>query len=497
MSCSSLLDPHQAGELHALRAEHERLLCENLEYMSVLSRYARALGLCSTLAPEPLAEKILDGLCLETRAQGGILFADLDERQAFSRVALRGVVRTQDGPSELDPAAPPRGLEPLLDPGCGSFLAKPEEGGAGEVLWVRLRHEGRLVAAARLSDRIDAARFDARDLTASEHFAEVAALALSNALRFRRLERRSLRDPRTQAFTGAFFDGIVATELERARRFGRPFSLLEVGIADREALRAQLGEAGAAAWLDRFARLLQTALRASDICAADGEGQHRLLLTETDSVGAAVLKRRIRSLAVEKDGPSPELRIAAATHPIDGTRMEELQRALARSLEREERSPARALEREALSFADCGRRLLREAAAVPPRLPEQALRFVLGEVERRSYERGLLLLSPGGELLPAALEALARMRGRSLRTEITLFSDEAPCDLAAPVLGCLPTQRAGTRAPFLIHLGEESAYAWLRAREDDDAPLFHTADRPLVELLALQLQHDLGEDAVS
>jgi hypothetical protein len=61
-SVSKLVDRRQ------LRVEHARLVEENLEYMGVVSLFERATGLFSTLAVEPLAERLLEGLCLETRA---------------------------------------------------------------------------------------------------------------------------------------------------------------------------------------------------------------------------------------------------------------------------------------------------------------------------------------------------------------------------------------------------------------------------------------------
>lgn len=479
MPVASLTGPEIEHDLRALRVEQEQLLSENLAYMEVLSRYARALGLCATLAPEPLAERIVEGLCLETRAQGGLLWvAQEEDGQELRLATLRGVVKAHDEPEVLRAADPPPGLEALREAGCGAFVGPlGSTEGSGEALWIRLRQGGRLVAVARVSDRLDAAAFDARDLAAAEQFAEVAALALANALRFRHLERRSLRDPRTHAFTPAFFEGVVVNEIEKAHRFGRHFSLLEVELGEPAALQGS------------FAERLQGALRGTDLCASDGENRFRLLLAETDAVGAAVLKQRIRGL-LEAEGPA--LRLAAATYPNDGTRLPELQRALSRRLEQESRSLARVLERESGSFAESARRLLRDAGPVPPRLPEQVLRFVLEELRRRAHERGLLWLAPGAELHGAALDEFARLRGRPLRTEITLLSDDDAHGLLGIPVTCVPPHRVGTRTPFLVYLGEAAAYTCLRAREGDGAPFFHTADRVLVEHLAFQLQHDLG-----
>src|SRR5215468_10628147 len=50
-----------------LRHEHASLMAENLEYLGVLSIYERTMALFSTLAVEPLADRIVEGLCLEAR----------------------------------------------------------------------------------------------------------------------------------------------------------------------------------------------------------------------------------------------------------------------------------------------------------------------------------------------------------------------------------------------------------------------------------------------
>jgi len=487
-----------------LRTEHEQLVGENLEYMALLSRYARALGLCSTVGLEPLAGRIVEGLCLETRAQGGLLWAARDEVGGVLELAAAcGLGKPAEEPQTLSAAELPTGLEALGEAGCGAFVAAASIGagsrsGDSDALYLRLRHEGRLLGVARMSDRIDGAGFDARDLAAAEQVAEIAALALANALRFRALERRSLRDPRTGAYTPAFFDGVVATELEKAHRFGRQFSLIEIELSGLPSVRERLGEAATRVLADGFRERLQQALRGTDVCAVDGESRYRLLLAETDALGAAVLKRRIRGLVEspapgsEGPAPPPTLRIAAATFPGDGTRLEDLGRCLAGRLEDETRSLARSLERETRSFAECRQRLLREATQVPPRLPEQALRFALEEIRWRSHERALVWLCPGSALRDVALEELSRLRGRSVRAEIVLFADEDPQELLGLPISCLTPRRAGTRAPFLVYLGETPAYAWIRERDGDGASFFHSSDRALVEHLAFQLQRDLG-----
>ena len=57
-----------------LRVEHAKLLTENIEYLGERTLIERATALFSILAVERLADRIVDGLCIETGAQGGVIW---------------------------------------------------------------------------------------------------------------------------------------------------------------------------------------------------------------------------------------------------------------------------------------------------------------------------------------------------------------------------------------------------------------------------------------
>ena len=85
-----------------LRDEHARLMEENLEFMGVLSLFERVNGLYAILAVEPLVERLIEGLCLETRAQSGVLWAAEDPgRDVFTLVEARGLVRAESEPESV------------------------------------------------------------------------------------------------------------------------------------------------------------------------------------------------------------------------------------------------------------------------------------------------------------------------------------------------------------------------------------------------------------
>lgn len=483
-----------------LRQEHAALMAENLEYLGVLSLYERTLALFSTLKLEPLADRVVEGLCLETRTEGGIVWlARADDPGRLRLVANRGLVEPAREREEIALDALPAELEPLHAPDARPFeVAGAGEGGAALV--VPFRHEGRLLGFARLTDKLAAAPFDERDRLIAERFATSASIAIANALRFRALEARSFRDPLTKAYTRAFFDDVVRAEIRKASRFGRAFSLLLVELSGLAEFRREMVDADFAAWLERFAGQVGRVLRTTDLLAAESESRFAILLPETDALGAAVLKRRIgevleRGELLARDaGPRPRLHLAAASHPVDGSQLEELERVLAARLAEDRESLVHALGLEHKPFPILLDALAGRGEPLPADAFEQVLRFVIAEVERRATERGILCISPGPSLLHVVRDGLARLDPAATRTELVVVSDGRPDALAGvPATGVAP-QQIGTRRPFLLYYAEGPAYALVGepGAAGDAATLFQSADRVLVEHLAFQLQRALG-----
>jgi diguanylate cyclase (GGDEF)-like protein len=468
-------------------------MAENLEYLGVLSLYERTLALFSTLAIEPLADRIVEGLCLEMRAQGGVAWiARAEDRGRLRLAAARGLVRVDREPEELALEALPAELSALHRPEATPFVI---ESGGAPALAVPLRHEGRVLGFVRLSDKLSGAAFESRDRAVAERFAAPAAVAVANALRFRALEHRSFRDPVTRAYTFAFFEDVVRNEIRKAGRFGRSFSLLELELSDFARFRRERTDAELSAWLERFAFQIGRVLRTTDLLASASEDRFAVLLPETDALGAAVLKRRIREVLLRSElraGPAesgPRLHVSAASYPVDGTQMEELQRLLAARLVEDRDSVVHELEGKPFplvldALAAKGQPLGAEAL-------EQVLRFVLGEVERRAHERGLLCVAPGAALTGLVRDELVRFDPAHTRTELVLVADEKAEALTGAPVTCVAPAQIGTRRPFLVYYAEGPGYA-LIGEAEGSALLFQTADRVTVEHLAFQLQRALG-----
>lgn len=467
-----------------LHRESEQLMQENLEYMGALSLYERAVGLFATLSLQPLAERTLEAFCIETGAQSGVLWVrDDQDSDKLRLVAARGLVQVAEEPEALD-------AERL-----------PQDFGAGESLVVFLRHGGRLIGLVRLSDKLEGHDFGDPERALAQKAAELASVALANALKLRSLERRSFRDPTTKAYTLAFFEDVVRNEIQKANRFGRSFALLLLELDGLARLNERFSVPELGRFLESLVFQVSRALRSTDLIASESEGRYRVLLPETDALGAAVLKRRIREALQAADlfeelspDERPRLLLSAASYPADGTQVEILSHALEARLEDDRNTLLRSLDIEQESFAGAVDALLELARPGSPQTPEQVMRFAIEEVARRPRDRGLVFVSPGSGIPAGVRESLERLRGLQPRAEVVLVSDAKADAVAGGPITCVSARRAGTRAPFVIYYGEGPAYALIRERsEDGDAsPFFHTSDRSLVEHLAFKLQRDLG-----
>ena len=277
------------AERRRLRVEHARLVEENLEYMGVVSLFERATGLFSTLSVEPLAERLLEGLCLETRAQTGVLWsADELGSEALTLVAMRGLVRLESEPKSISFEEIEAAWCPGLSGAKSVVAVLPEDAEASEALFLPLRAGADRIGVVRLSDRLHGEPFAPGDRLLAEKFAELGGVAVGNAMRFRALERRSLRDPETRAYSRTYLDDAVRNEIHKANRFGHRFSLLRIDIEPDEVDPGTEPETPTAE-LRELVRQIEMALRGTDLLASDSWNVHFALLPQTDALGVGVL----------------------------------------------------------------------------------------------------------------------------------------------------------------------------------------------------------------
>ena len=487
-------------ERRQMREENQRLSAESLEHLSVFAQYERILALFGTQSLDQLADRIVEMLCLETNAHGGVAWIGRPDAPGRLRLAgVSGLVRVEGERSELAIERLPADLAPLAEPGARPQLGAPSGEGGRACLFVPLARGGKTLGFVRLTDKLDGSQFSEVDLGIAERLGAFAAQALANAFAVRVLERRSFRDPITRAYTKAYLDDLVEHEVQKSRRFNRSFSLLRIEIDQLEGAFEGRPAAEIEATLEAIVTTLSRGLRSADILAIESDGRYFALLPETDGIGAAVSKRRLRGGLERAETlralrEAPVILAAAATFPADGSSPEALGETLAARIADDRASFVRARDLEQAPFRGLVDALLAEAPSASAALAEQVAIFQLAEVARRPLERGLLFLGAGGALSTALHGALEQLRGLGAKTDVVLVADRGADEPPGLPVTWVSPLRAGTDAPFVVYFGDRPAYALVRepGGDENEASLYHSADRVLVEHLTFQLGRDLG-----
>jgi ActR/RegA family two-component response regulator len=142
----------------------------------------------------------------------------------------------------------------------------------------------------------------------------------------------SIKDPKSSAYSFAYYVDVAGREIDRARRHGRRFAIATVAVD-----AASQGEP----WSEppmtpsSMAEHVLNAVRDTDIVARVDEHELHVLLPETDGLGAHACRRRVLSrLGGSKRGAVPPgVLVGVATFPHDGQDLSQLLRMARRRAE--------------------------------------------------------------------------------------------------------------------------------------------------------------------
>lgn len=277
----------------------------------------------------------------------------------------------------------------------------------------------------------------------------------------------------------SFFDAHLAQEVAKSKRYGRRLSVAIV--------RAPASGAPAAIVLRPLAAGAFGVLRAADLATLHGD-ELRILLPETDRLGAMWVQERIAALPVAPRG----LLLGSASLPDDPGDGESLLRRARLRAEAEANAPWGGL--RSLDFWEAARRLAQGAlpkadalrrGPLGPSLWRQALAEGVRELARASTTRGLLIAC-GGDGEPSAtwlrdLLPLAPLEGR-----VVLGVGRRERCVAHPSVEevFLGAEAGAERLRVLLFLAGHAAYGMLA----DEAAGVHFADEALVRILAARFR---------
>jgi diguanylate cyclase (GGDEF)-like protein len=147
----------------------------------------------------------------------------------------------------------------------------------------------------QMTNAIQARESELRQLAADlEHTVEERTIALRQ--QNKRLERMAIEDPLTQIYNRRYFFELASKEVERARRYGNPLSVVLLDADNFKKMNDSYGHLIGDQILINLANLLQKNIRSLDILARYGGEEFVILMPEITLDEARKTAERLRKL---------------------------------------------------------------------------------------------------------------------------------------------------------------------------------------------------------
>jgi diguanylate cyclase (GGDEF)-like protein len=136
--------------------------------------------------------------------------------------------------------------------------------------------------------------FDAETRKLAEWVAAQAGIALENARLHEEVRRQATTDELTNLVNRRRFIEALETELDRAKMFDSPVSVVLADLDDFKRINDDHGHHGGDRALTSFGQLLQEQVRDFDVAARLGGEEFAVLLPQTTAAAAAIVAARMR-----------------------------------------------------------------------------------------------------------------------------------------------------------------------------------------------------------
>jgi diguanylate cyclase (GGDEF)-like protein len=501
----------------------DRLLAESLEYYSMASMYQQCLEMMSTQDGEKLLAQVTETF---VNALGGgncvvwlVSPSDPDEMLIASVRGAIGIDRegSRFFLSRSDTAEEVWKGDPFLVAAGGERGVRN-----GTNLLVPLLHQGDPIGLVKLGERSDGKPFGEREIRMARVIADYAAGALNTVDRLGRIEKVSLRDPETGAYSAAFLADYFEKERYKACRFHRPLSVVFLVLENYSFLVERTRESIVVGALTSVINTIRRAVRDSDLVAREEGNRFCIVLPETDSLGALLAVRRLRKAVKDKCriqflGTEFSLQpfFMSASCPRDGREFPDLLRVAEEKFARQRKGPLHRMRLSDRPFWDAfeilvGKRehydLFRKGEdvpyfqrfrkdlgrnahfAVPRETWLRILEAVAQDVAANPEERGLVIAAgPTPEIYKQIFLSFQPSITPRRNVYVVGQSGSMRFDSKNLMYVAAEDERLKDRE-FVLYLKEGGAYGCFCAARESEVEGFNTADESLVEAMVEKAQ---------
>ncbi len=493
--------------------EHSRLVGENVLFFEQLRVQKRGLEVLSLLDTDRILDHFLDLITEETGAVWASLWFFSETDGQFSFAALRGMPdpRRDKPRNSFQTAA----LREQFSQGRAVLEDNQDrqypEGSRDAIHSFRLPLllSGRLTGLLAVGPRRDDKPHSHYQINIARVLAESGAIALQNARHFSLESARDLHDADTDTYSPTFFHQAGVKEVNVARRYGRPLSLVCVAFENYPTVKKNFKEAQARRLLKEFAEKITEVTRETDVLSMLEEGFFGIVTPETDYYGALMLIKRIKaglrnavfSLDLKRE-LRPVVSLGSSSHPRDGEQQATLLRRARERLIQDRNSLVRKLDLERRSFWKAFTHLLNQETgpAPDPSVSKSFLHFsdqevdhirnlFLDEAGRFGGKRGLIYI--GMQKVDSTSFTYSGF-SRLARTKFSIFALGAKGDGSWNHPEIAPVYLKDNHIlqhRFLFCVSEFFYYTCLCRQEGPDRwRVFHTADPFVVQEMIGKLQ---------
>jgi CheY-like chemotaxis protein len=298
--------------------------------------------------------------------------------------------------------------------------------------------------------------------------------------------RGGMKDPRSSAYTFAYFVDVAGREIDMARRHRRRFALATIGVHPRNEERADAPEPTLAT-----VEGVLGAVRDTDVLARVDANEFYLLLPETGGLGAHACRRRVlERLGAAGATTDYDIGVGVAVYPHDGGDLSRLLRMARHRAEICRVSVVGTLGLGKLGLSEIvdtllARPAIHESSATlveSPRAVELPMTDVAGLIGA-----GIREAQRGGPIIAAVTRRAGIGIGGALGGEVAREGDDRRVQAVdvshAP--GCANVEACAV-------IAEQGAYALLGRSEGHIVRAVHAADPVLVDLLVQRLGEAAG-----